>query len=108
MVDASICDVCVTTARRERDACEYLVSTSDLIRWDAKLTVGKYKVVCNNGYSSSGIVESVDLISQSGDRSEVLEIAVQCVGEVDILVSWVDRDIIQRVELPSEIIVDEN
>ena len=53
-------------------------------------------------------VESVDLILQTGRRAEVLHIAVDSVCEVDVFAFRVNGNIVQGVELATEVVVKDN
>lgn len=66
------------------------------------------KPICHNCHGTCLGVESVDLILQTRRRAEVLYIAVDGVGEVDIFVFRMDGQIVQGVELSAEIVVEDN
>ena len=66
------------------------------------------ELVSDNRGCSGGWVQSIDLIWQPGDRTEVLKVPVQRVCEVDVSIARVDSHIIERVELTTEVVVDED
>jgi hypothetical protein len=45
------------------------------------------------------------LVSETGDGAEVLEIAIEGIGEVQITILRVDHKVIQGVELAAEVVV---
>lgn len=53
--------------------------------------------------SASTHREAVNLLRQARQRSEVLQVAVRGVGEVQVLVLGVDPDVVERVELAAEV-----
>jgi hypothetical protein len=71
-------------------------------------TVGKGEVVGDNSDSAGVKVVSVDLVSQTRDRAEVLKISVEGVGEVQITVSGVDANVVQGVELATEVVIEDD
>lgn len=73
-----------------------------------RLTVGESKVICNNSNSASVEVVTVDLVSQTRDGSEILEVAVEGIGEVEFIVSGVDDKVVKGVELSTKVVVEEN
>lgn len=50
-------------------------------------------------------VEAVYLVLQTRSRAEILHVAVDRIGEVNFLVLGMDRHIVQRVELTTEVVV---
>lgn len=66
------------------------------------------ELVSDNRDCSGGWVQSIDLIWQPGDRTEVLKVPVQRVCEVDVPVARIDRYIVKRVKLTTEVVVDED
>jgi len=70
-----------------------------------KPTVGKSKIISDNSYGTSVKVVAVDLVSQTRNGTEVLEISVKSIGEVQISVSGVDADIVEGVKLAAEVVV---
>jgi hypothetical protein len=46
------------------------------------------------------------LVSQTRNRTEVLEIPIEGIGEVQVTVPGVDADIVERVELATEVVVE--
>ena len=71
-------------------------------------TVGMVKSISDNCHSTCLGVEPVNLFRKTGSRAEVLCIAIDGVCEVDILACWVDGNIVQRVELATEVVVKDN
>jgi hypothetical protein len=68
-------------------------------------TVGESEVIGDDGRGSSLEVVTVDLVSETGDGAEVLEVAIEGVGEVQITILGVDHKVIQGVKLATEVIV---
>ena len=71
-------------------------------------TVGKNKVIGDNSQCTSVRVQTVYLVPQPWFGSEVLIVAVEGVSEVDVLVTWVDGDVVEGVELPPKVVVHED
>lgn len=71
-------------------------------------TVGKGEVVGDNSHSTTVKVVSVYLVSQTRDRAEILEISVKGVSEVQITVPGVDANVVQGVELATEVVIEED
>lgn len=83
--------------------CQYhTVNEPELL---AGLTIGVNKSISNDRHSTSIRVESINLILQARSRTEVLDIAIDCVGEIDIFVLWVNGHVVQGVELATEVVV---
>lgn len=72
------------------------------------LTITIYKLICHNGNSSSIRVQTIYLVGKARSRSKILQIAVYNIRKIDVLVSEVNRDIIEGVELATEVIIGEN
>lgn len=72
------------------------------------LTIGMNKSISNDRHSASIGVESVNLILQTWRGTEILDIAIDCVGEIDIFVLWVNDNVVQGVELATEVVVQKN
>lgn len=53
-------------------------------------------------------VESIDLVLQARRWTEILHVAIDCVCEVDVLVLWVNGDVVQGVELATEVVVQKH
>ena len=70
-----------------------------------KHTVGKGKVISDNSHGTGVKVVAVDLVSQTRNRTEILEISVESIGEVQISVSGVDANVVEGVELTAEVVV---
>jgi hypothetical protein len=66
------------------------------------------KSISNDGHSARFGVESINLILQARSWTEVLDIAIDCVGEIDIFVLWVNSYVVQGVELATEVVVQED
>lgn len=73
--------------------------------FQARLTVREREIIGNNGDSASLEVVAVDLVSQTRDRAEVLEVTVESVGEVEFAVTGADDQVVQGVELSAEVVV---
>jgi hypothetical protein len=63
-------------------------------------------IVRHDSQRLSHSVELVDLIFQDRRGSEVLQITIRDVGEIDVAVSGIHRDIVERIELASIVVVD--
>ena len=72
------------------------------------LTVGQSEVVSDNSDSAGLKVVPVYLVAQAGRRAEVLQEAVKGIGKVQFSVARVYVDVVERVELATEIVVEEN
>lgn len=72
------------------------------------LTVWQGETVRDNGYRPSFVIQSIYLISETWSRTEVLQIPVERVGEVNILVTRVDPDVVEGAELSAEVIVQQH
>lgn len=66
------------------------------------------KSISNDRHSASIRVESVNLILQTWCWTEILDITIDCVGEIDIFVLWVNGNVVQGVELATEVVVQKN
>jgi primosomal replication protein N len=64
--------------------------------------------ISNDSHSTGIGVKAIDLILQARSWTEVLDIAIDCVCEIDIFVLWVDGYIVQRVELTTEVVIKED
>ncbi len=71
----------------------------------ASRTVGHVKSIRYHRYRAGPVIEPPDLLLQARWRSEVLHITVRWIGEIDVFVLWVYADIVDRVELPAEVVV---
>lgn len=76
--------------------------------FQARLTVGQREIIGNDGDSASLEVVSVDLVSQTRDRAEVLEVTVESIGEVEFTVTGADDQVVQGVELSAKVVVQED
>ena len=70
-----------------------------------KHTVGKSKVISDNSHGTSVKVVAVDLVSQTRNGTEILEVSVESVCEVQISVPGVNADVVEGVELTAEVVV---
>lgn len=68
-------------------------------------TVGKHKAISHNGDRASRVVPAIYLVPQARNGPEVLQIAIQGVGEVQILVDRVHDGIVERAELAAKVVV---
>lgn len=71
-------------------------------------TVRVVKLIGHNSHSTGVRVETVHLILQTRGRAEILHIAVDGISEVNFFVLWVDSHIVQRVELTTKVVVEDN
>lgn len=69
-------------------------------------TIWMIKLICHNSNSACVRVESVHLILQTRGRAEVLNIAIDCVGEINVFILRVDGHIVQRVKLATKVVVE--
>lgn len=74
----------------------------------ASLTVRQGKAISNDSDGTSLEVIAVDLVPQARRRTEILEEAIQGVGEVEIAVLRADDQVVERAELAAEVVVDES
>lgn len=87
--DTSVGDVSLVAVRGNRDA------------------VRQSEVVSNNCGSTGLEVVAVHLVPQTRNRTEVLEVAVKGVREVEITVLGADNQVVQRVELTTKVVVEQ-
>ena len=66
------------------------------------------ETISNNGEGTILEVVAVDLLPNAGIRTEVLEVAVESVGEVEIAILWMDGKVVERVELAAKVVVHES
>jgi hypothetical protein len=66
------------------------------------------ELVGYDGNGARGRVQAVDGVAEARCGPEILPVPIKGVGEVDVVVAWVDSYVVERVELPTEIIVEEN
>ena len=92
---------------RECEAYQMLVEG---LHWssDSKHTIWVIKPIRDNGYSTSLGVQTVDLILQTRDGSEILNPAIDSVREIDIFALGMNCDVVQRVELPTKVVVEKD
>lgn len=69
-------------------------------------TVRMIEIICYNCHCTSVGVESVDLVLEARGRTEILDPAIDCVGEVNLFVLRMDRYIVERVELAAKVVVE--
>lgn len=72
------------------------------------LTIGQSEIVGDNCDRASLEVVAVDLVAQAWRRTEVLQEAVEGIGEVQFSITGVDYDVVERVELATEVVVEED
>lgn len=65
-------------------------------------------IVGHNGERAGCGVQAVHLVRQTRFRAEVLPVPILGVCEVDVAVAGVHRDVVQGVELPAKVVVDEH
>lgn len=73
-----------------------------------ELTVGQSKVISSDGNSASLEVVAIDLVTEARRGAEVLEVAVESVGEVELAVAGVNDNVIEGAELTTEVVVQKN
>lgn len=66
------------------------------------------EAINSNGDGTRLEVVAVDLLPNAGVRTEILEVAVESVSEVEIAVLRVDSKVIERVKLAAKVIVQES
>lgn len=71
-------------------------------------TIRHVEPVCNHPNDASIHVEPVDLVRKPRGRPEILQIAVDDIGEIELLVARVDRDVVERVELTTKEIIEDD
>lgn len=76
--------------------------------WGTELTIGGNEVVRDHSQRAGLGVQAVDLVPQTRLRAEVLPVSVLRVGEVDVSIATVHSDVIERVELSAEVVVDKD
>ena len=72
------------------------------------VTIWEVEAIRHDGDRSRGRIQSVHLVREAGCRTEVLEVPIESVGEVDIAVAWIDSYIVKRVELSAKVIVQKD
>jgi len=88
--DTSVGDINVLAARREGDA------------------IGHGKPIRSNSYQTTFVVIPVHLVLQPRSRAEVVGLAIGRIGEIHVEVLGVNRKIVERVELPAKIVVQDH
>lgn len=68
-------------------------------------TIGLAESICHNCDRASHVIIPIHLVWQPLFRSEILQQAVDGVCEIDILIPWVDGDVVERVKLAAKIVV---
>lgn len=72
------------------------------------LTVGQSEVIGDNGDRSRLKIVAVDLVAEAWGRAKVLQKAVEGVGKIQLSIAGVDVDVVERVELATEIVVEQD
>ena len=90
--DTCVCYIGVGSVWRKCDA--WATVSSECLILGVGRTVGMNKAISYRSHCTGFVVESVDLLTDTWIRAEILQIAVERVREVDILVSWMDGDVI--------------
>lgn len=72
------------------------------------LTIGQSEVVGDNRDSAGLEVIAVNLVAQARRRAKVLQEAVEGIGEVQFSITGVDDNVVERVELATKIVVEED
>ena len=75
--------------------------------WNPR-TIRLIETIGYDAYETSVVIESVDLVGQDRSRSEVLHVSIGDIGKVHLLVSRVDGDVVQGVELSTEVVVEDD
>lgn len=74
----------------------------------ALLTVGHRKAICGYGDGPSFVIVPIHLGGHAGRGTEIVRLAVGWICEVDVQVVGVHTEIVQRVELTPEKVVQKN
>lgn len=72
------------------------------------LTVGQSEVIGDNSDRARLKVVAVDLVAKAWRWTEILQEAVEGVGKVQLSVEGVNDDVVERVELATEIVVEQD
>lgn len=70
-------------------------------------TVRKGKVISDDSDGAGVKVVTIDLVSQTRNGTEVLEVSIEGIGEVQVTVPGVDTDVVEGVELATKVVVEE-
>jgi hypothetical protein len=73
-----------------------------------RLTIRLVEAIRSDTHQAGLLVESINLVRQSRCRSEVLQVAIGDVGEVDLLGLGIDRYVVERIELSAKVVVEQN
>lgn len=76
--------------------------------WVGWHTIWSNEAVGDYSDGHGGRIETIHLVRQTGLGSEILPIPVCDVGKVYLAIDRVDRNVVERVELPSVVVVDEH
>ena len=71
-------------------------------------TIGMIESIRDNCHSTGSRVEPIDLVLQARRWTEILNVAIDCVCEVDVLVLWVNGHVVQGIELATEVVVQKH
>jgi hypothetical protein len=71
-------------------------------------TVRLVESVRGNADETRLLVEPVDLVGESRSRAEVLQVTIRDIGEVQLFGTRADSDVVERVELSSEVVVQKD
>jgi hypothetical protein len=66
------------------------------------------KSISNDCHSTRIRVEPIDLVLQTRRWTEILDITIDRVGEIDIFVLRVNDYVVQGIELATEVVVQED
>lgn len=105
--NASVGNVSLLAIRRESETYELLVNFPRRAV-GISLTIGQSEVVGDDLNSAGLEVVAIDLVAQAGRRAEVLQESVEGVCEVQLFVTGVDDNVVQRVELATEVVVEQH
>lgn len=105
--DARVRDVCMPSVGGKSETCITLAlkTTNHSVSMP---TIRHVEPICNHPNDASIHVEPVDLVRKPRGRPEILQIAVDDIGEIELLVARVDRDVVERVELTTKEIIEDD
>jgi hypothetical protein len=72
------------------------------------LTIRHVESICPNSHFPGSLVEPPHLLWHPWRRPEILHIPVGWICKVNLAVSWVDGEVVERVELPAEEVVQDH
>jgi len=78
------------------------------VRSFSERTVGLVVPISYHSDRPGSVIEAVHLVRKTFLGSEILESSINGICEVHILVAWVNGDVVERIELATEKVVNEN